>query len=256
MKVALCLPGHMRSYKQCLVSWTEHVFSKYDTDVFIHTWDRGPNYDLFKDKVTDEKEIIESYKRAGAKNVTVSIEKAKNMDKIEGMASSKIYKYWEKDNKICHRQLMYQHYKINQCKHMRLKYEKEKEVSYDIVIRGRADVVFVDNVEILTNDYITMYLVKNPCWMCMHQDVFWFGPPDLMDQLSDMFHYLGEMYDQNPEMMVHNHYLLFFYLNYRKIKYINKYARFDVVRHPKYRDDIPMTVTDYDETPIIPTEQI
>jgi hypothetical protein len=45
MKVAVCMSGHMRSYKRTADSWNRFVFDKYSPDVFIHSW----NYVNWKD---------------------------------------------------------------------------------------------------------------------------------------------------------------------------------------------------------------
>jgi hypothetical protein len=254
IKIALLLPGHMRSWRQCMDGWEKHLFSKYNVDVFVNTWDRAPSYDLFQDKVHDIQSIIDAYKQAGAKHVSVNIEKAKNMDKIPGISSSKVYKYWnqtdDEDKKICHRQLIYQQYKVNQCNNDQKRYAVENNVNYDIVIRSRPDFIFKDEPTwIRVNTYITMFLTTpNPVSqpLSIHHDIFWFGPPELMDKFSNMFHHLGDMCEKIPDKMRHNHYLYYFYLNEYKIQYTDVYAQMSIQRHPNYTPEIPMIVEDYD----------
>src|SRR5438105_12107866 len=156
IKIALCLSGHMRSYKQCLENYKENIFSKFDVDVFIHTWDRNPNYDLFQDKIIDTQEIINLYKQAGASNVFIFIETADSLDNIEDMSKNKIMEYWKTDNKICHINLIYQYYKIYKVHKMKREYELENNIIYDIVIRSRPDIIFNNKVDINVNDYITI----------------------------------------------------------------------------------------------------
>ncbi len=39
MKIAVCLSGHLRTFDANYESWETHLFSKYDCDTFLHTWD-------------------------------------------------------------------------------------------------------------------------------------------------------------------------------------------------------------------------
>jgi hypothetical protein len=39
MKIGVCLSGHYRNFDYNYESWNEYLFSKYDCDVFLHTWD-------------------------------------------------------------------------------------------------------------------------------------------------------------------------------------------------------------------------
>lgn len=39
MKIGVCLSGHFRNFDYNYESWDKYLFSKYDCDVFLHTWD-------------------------------------------------------------------------------------------------------------------------------------------------------------------------------------------------------------------------
>ena len=39
MKIGVCLSGHYRNFDYNYDSWNQLLFSKYDCDVFLHTWD-------------------------------------------------------------------------------------------------------------------------------------------------------------------------------------------------------------------------
>ena len=44
MKIAVCLSGNLRTYKETYIAWKTYFYEKYDCDVFLHTWDfAGPN---------------------------------------------------------------------------------------------------------------------------------------------------------------------------------------------------------------------
>ena len=45
MKIGVCLSGHYRNFDYNYESWNEYLFSKYDCDVFLHTWDVIGNRD-------------------------------------------------------------------------------------------------------------------------------------------------------------------------------------------------------------------
>lgn len=38
MRIAVCISGHMRTYEQTYLSFQQHIFSKFDCDVFIVTY--------------------------------------------------------------------------------------------------------------------------------------------------------------------------------------------------------------------------
>ena len=43
MKIGVCLSGHYRNFDYNYESWEKYVFSRYNCDVFLHTWDMMGN---------------------------------------------------------------------------------------------------------------------------------------------------------------------------------------------------------------------
>jgi len=134
MKVALCLSGHLRSYKDSYSSLFDKIIDPLKCDIFIHTWDkigfdgvRGDqslvNVDVNRD------ELIEFYK---AKDVLVEKTKAFNTSKYHNRMGPGT----RNANTV-----ISMFYGLKQCNDLKLKFESVNNFTYDVVIRARPDIL-------------------------------------------------------------------------------------------------------------------
>jgi hypothetical protein len=152
MKVALCLSGQIRNWKNSFDSINKQVIEKYNCDVFIHTWDAignsvphgvMSNFKFEHNKEKIDKEIIENYK---PKKIKVD-----NTDYdffINKTPTTRFY------NTI----MMW--YSIYHSNNLKKEYEFERNFLYDVTIRARFDTYF-EHFEIDTVNPNTIYLPPN-----------------------------------------------------------------------------------------------
>lgn len=209
-RLALLLSGHMRTYKQCIDNLREVILSKYDVDVYIHTWDTTSE---LKDVKTDSEEIIALYKANGAKNVFIQID---DFDLF--MATNPLYlKYRYIVDRI---PAMY--IKLFRANEMKKKIEAENGFKYDVCIRHRPDVLLKCSFDFNNHrDALCMVRVDNPCEYCIQDDKFFFGPSHRMDQFCEIINDLDNIvvpgFDITP--IKHPHNIAHWYCAYRGIPF-------------------------------------
>lgn len=157
-RVALCLFGQMRTYKETYDFLYENVIEEFDPDIFIHTWKEvGGTWkesgsinsgevseDELEQLYSPESVVIEEfqqeyYERLGDVEVP---EKVKRLDTFKKGAIPMFYKT----------------YKVNELKR---EAEIERGSTYDIVILVRPDLIILEK--------LTAEIVENT-------DIFWCGP--------------------------------------------------------------------------------
>ena len=137
MKIALCISGQMRTFRECYKNLNKNIINKLKPDIFIHTWkysgittkaskdEKGEEitYDLLNELYTPKKAVIEEFKKEYSQE-------------INGIKIPKIL--IEKREKFYKGQLP-MFYKMYECNKLKFKYEKENNFKYDAVIRLRPD---------------------------------------------------------------------------------------------------------------------
>lgn len=111
-KIALCISGKINNIEDCYNSWTKNIIMNNDVDIFICC--NTPS----KNEINYIKNVIKPKKY---------VFYDKNMKNIS--------KYWYENfsNMI---------YKLYVCNNLRLKYQKQKKIKYDYIIKLRPDLVF------------------------------------------------------------------------------------------------------------------
>ena len=211
-KAAICISGHLRSYKQGFEKLTEYIIEPnlhlYDFDIFIDTWGshdwrgEGANNDI-NDELRD---IISLYNP-----LNINIQKAFEFD-------TSIYRKFIKPGHVKknsfgeHIPSMF--YKIFKCNHLKIIHENELNFTYDVVFRYRSDFAITKKLLIhkfsgqLSN---TIFLAKNsnpnePIW---YSDVFSFSSTKNIDFYSSLFLNLNGLVYQNeifrPEPLLYHH---------------------------------------------------
>lgn len=144
MKVALCLSGHMRGYRQTFPSIKHHILDRFDTDVFISTWSE-PGYwtsddekclDNYNEEFTDlNASIVDLYNPVQVDIEDLSVELLSKFTDISKSIERRCKKRWGKPQNI-----VGMYYKIHRCNEIKNMYVESSNVKYDLVIRCRPDV--------------------------------------------------------------------------------------------------------------------
>lgn len=166
MKIAICLSGQLRNYKETFPYFKSFIIDDLSPDIFIYT----DKYDseierLYKPKYFEfNTNIINN--NLGYKNIHPST------------------------NNIS---LLNQFYKISECNKLKCKYEDENKFKYDLVIRCRLDSFFIrkfkkEELELEDNQIIVPW-----GWdfksVSEHAetDIFALGKSEAMDKYSSVF---------------------------------------------------------------------
>lgn len=171
MKIALCLSGETRNFQKNFLNLKQYIIDPYNVDIFIHTWSyRGDknapkyyflNYDhneynkyLNEDNTTHATELLKTYK---PKQCLIEYpDKNLFIDQLEH--SQQNSKNWWFNG-------LMMYYSIFKSNELKIRYEENRKVKYDIVIRSRMDLYFeylsFDNTFEDCIDNNTIYLPPN-----------------------------------------------------------------------------------------------
>ena len=145
-RIALLLFGHMRTYNECFQSLKVNLIDLLNPDIFIHTWDEIESTTTSWHKANMENHIINSEEKRNIKQLykqkKIYFENQKKADKkseilINGM-SLKGQKF-----------MMYSLFKANE---MKINYENTHNISYDIVIKLRPDILLKEPITKFFNE--------------------------------------------------------------------------------------------------------
>jgi len=156
MKIALCISGQMRTCKSTYSTIYTSIISKYNPDVFIHTWDLVGVSD--KETSVDtpyyvSKELLQQY---NPKKYIIEKFKVEYRDTLGEVDVPDILKKYEPIN---YKGNLPMYFKIKKCFELMEEYEDEVGFKYDIVIRLRPDLDIygtLPNIESINRN--TIYL--------------------------------------------------------------------------------------------------
>lgn len=172
MKIALCLSGRPRSYKEGYEYHKRNLFDHHEVDVFVHSWEDIDN-DAFQfiDYTYDPKRIV--------------LTSCFNEDELKKYPD--IHPDWPAKNVV---HMLYSVFRSNHEKRM---YELENGFTYDVVIRSRFDYALNRSLPLteiekgkiyVPKDMVKGYIVPNGI-IC--NDQFAFGDSSTMDLYSNTF---------------------------------------------------------------------
>lgn len=186
MKIAICLSGHIRTWKKCYESWKliwENI-PNCEVDFFIHTWNENysrinlANTQLSK---IDKKEIDELISIINPKEFI--IETPKKILHLNGPSSLRVEKY------------LSQYYGVMKCARLKKNYEIKNDFIYDVVIRSRFDLYFKESI--LNNDFIELnyktiygfhYVYNWDARSFRFGDIFFYSDSLSYDVVSDYYY--------------------------------------------------------------------
>lgn len=173
VKIAYCIYGMSYGkhnakdniYSACknFENWREQIFSKYDVDIFIHTWNEESRKEI-EEIIKPKKFMIENINNI--KREVLMIDKYPSNEILLNNSEKKILK-GKINNKVAEKMnvmpLMYgkysRFYSMYQADKLRREYEIETQTKYDIVINTRFDVYYTINTNLLELDYSKIYCV-------------------------------------------------------------------------------------------------
>lgn len=144
MKTAICFYGQPRFAKLCFEKYYSKIINHYNPDIFIHTW-------------FDESKIGTHYPTGGTVNGTIEAHelliREDTISELIDIYNPKKIKYeWydEETSKKEFSSVLFQYYTQKSVKDIKVEYEKETGIVYDLIIRTRFDCVssnFYDKVK-------------------------------------------------------------------------------------------------------------
>ena len=206
MKIAVLLYGHLRDFEQCADSLNKNLLSRYDCDVFMHTWDeldhnsKGWHEQRVEASRVDENLVITKYHPKG-----LIIEHQEHYP-CERIIQSPYFENLQFSSAIPYF-IFYSLHKANQ---MRLDYEKKSGISYDYVFVTRPDIrlktpfdleKYLWQIEVLGFDmekcrffgtYEPKYYSFGYTVINTSNDLFFFARPEVIDKYIEVNRNLTE----------------------------------------------------------------
>ncbi len=182
MKIALCISGMPRNIENSFKWMKESIIDVLpkEPDIFIHTWNDINNqqmYNLYKPKLMDTEVWSDEF-----------------ADKL-GWQEFKNHKF-EIESRAS---ALGQSYKIMKCNNLRLDYEKQNNIKYDVIFRLRTELCFqnkidIKELEIITNNkdknIIFLRMGPNPQNIDWNKDNFSFSNNNGMNIYSSFYKYI------------------------------------------------------------------
>jgi hypothetical protein len=181
MKVAICLSGHLRKFDQTFPSLEKYFLSRYDCDIFIHTWDKLGYQSRFKNDATTDNtnDKIDTINYL-YKPKKIIVEHSNFIDDLR-LQSNVYAPHLVKEPKPPHH-MASMFYKIFACNEIRRQYQEETFTHYDWVVRSRSDLLFHGNVTMPISDIENKIFIPrsiyHPQW---YNDQFAIASPNNMD---------------------------------------------------------------------------
>lgn len=217
MKIALCISGHMRSYKELIHNFYEFVnYLKTvgNVDVFISTWNQkntvsswsAAHGDVENSTITD---AIDKRTIASEFNITesnIDINDYQFFDSAYSPLRYNLFSNNEYDwdergihNSIVHSTKML--YLIYKCNILKCYQEFVDHQRYDIVIRTRPDMIYDikvcrENIPFNSVENNHIYLVHKPQCLGPYDDRFAFGTSEVMNLYSSAFYRISATNDK------------------------------------------------------------
>lgn len=218
MKTALCLSGHLRSFRHTVKSLKKNVIDPLNCDVFIHTWDvigappngKSPADINFRTLRTVEL-LSEIYELYDPKLMQIESEEKiqeiiKQTNNINILPQDRQYIM----NHVGYHVSMF--YSISVSNSLRKEYEQENNQSYDLVIRCRPDLYF--NTELNLNLFPnknTIYIPEIGTYVEGGvNDQIAISTPNIMDSYTNIYPLITEYYRNRvccprPELLLKYH---------------------------------------------------
>ncbi len=195
LRAAICISGQLRTYKQCFDNLKRNIIDKFDSDVFIQTWDEvGASHKESHDK----KEMVNGeilMKMYNPKKLIIEKQPENASDVLFG---KKVPNSLKEIQPIHYRSALSMFYQIYSCNDLAIQYAKDNHINYDIVIRVRPDSMFLEPIpsyllkQVISSKNIVFfadYAIRRRYQVC---DKFAFGDIEGMKKYSNVWNEIEE----------------------------------------------------------------
>ena len=221
MKIAICISGHIRTFEKTIGQMKKCV-DGHDVDYFVHTWD---NFGFTRDwtlPIDESRKLDLEYIVRFVDPVVCVIDEPSQVD-------LKIPEKWTPmpgHNHVVPKRVYSQFYKVNACDRLRLAYQRDRSISYDLVIRWRPDLFLRDFdpatvtidpgvINILHDPYLPQYFKRE---LGSVSDLFACGHPDAMEKYASHFEHFRDYNEDSVYLQAE--YLLGYHIRKMGLKVI------------------------------------
>lgn len=199
MKTCLLLSGQIRDAEKWFPSIKKNLIDVYDADVFISTWSNDP----IRDNETSVLRLIELYNPV---NIEIENFNEVSNEKLK-MLMDKSFRTPPETKPL---NVFSMYYKIMKANELKNKFELENNISYDVVIRCRMDLNFIEQCPIFETFNDVIYIPAGWDYYRGCNDLFAIGNKKTMDYYSSVFNNLEKIIDERH--LVHPESILKFHL--------------------------------------------
>ena len=202
MKVAYCFSGHLRTFDKTYEKISKNILKILPGDIFIHTWDTLGNNstkawwsgdEKYGQKI-DEKTIDELNRLYHP--VKTSIEEQSKLLKHEKLLKHDFTEF-NASRQGEFQNLFSMWYSIHSSNKLRLEYEKQNHIKYDIVFRMRFDILPLSIIDLnQIEDFSSLYVVRNDNSYLVNaiSDLFAYSSPEIMNKYCELYNHLEEFF--------------------------------------------------------------
>lgn len=205
MKIAICLSGFIRTWEYSKTSFVKNLLQNTDYDIFIHTYRQNyfEHSALEKNIIYSNEEIIKMFYGLNVKNIIIEDRDIiKNKIEVDCKPYENITNFKNKikdssekiDNYVNLGIRIYdQLRKIHLCNKLRKEYQSENDVEYDLIVKSRFDVLYLDKIN--WDTFIEDNIVYNGSGGCagFPDDLVGIGKEYPMNAYMDRFKNLDKM---------------------------------------------------------------
>lgn len=203
MRVALCISGQMRTYRECYPALKEHVLDVLAPDLFIHTWSNSghttnvqsilPQGAAADDFRIQEEQITDQSLQALYAPVSAVVETCPSgiSDEHAGVRVPELLKQHEPK---WYKGAIPMYYKMKMCNELKCRHEQQHGFRYDRVIRMRPDLMFGEPIptEVLQSTDALRYETGGGDPQFQFNDKFALGTSEMMDYYCSVWDHLDQ----------------------------------------------------------------
>jgi hypothetical protein len=225
MKTALCISGHMRTYKKTFESLKRNVIDILNPDVFIATWDElgfwggydhqiGFNNKENKININDIQNTFQPKK--------IKVDKYEDFDEMF-LNRSKNFE----SNKIWYNEIWYtrpknaisMYHKSNESVLLKQNFEIENDFKYDLVIKTRPDILYHEKIPSIISEYdgSLFYILNKYTHHTGYGDIFFAGNSNTVDSFFNLYNDFEILFSKNLKFCPHEY--VKHYLEYKSIDF-------------------------------------
>jgi hypothetical protein len=217
MKIAVCMSGHIRNLELHFSNFQTNIMQPYKPDIFLHTWDtygwcvQGNDLEL---------------KEGGFKGFDHYSAKVnqENLISILKPASYVFENFLTKQNEFFERGQKFKErlrvpdldrpentigmaYKVYECNKLKKDYEQANNFTYDLVIRTRPDLLYLNKplifsfLDLIKKDIL---ITPNESSYGFASDIFALGNSKIIDKYSELYLHFEELYNEGCLFNPHN----------------------------------------------------